>query len=70
LVRANYPIFFFTFSIRTRQQVQESPLRDEIKMGTVVTTPKPSAQNNNAGGSVGTGSGGKPGGKKGSFKKN
>lgn len=38
---------------RTRKQLQESPLRDEIKGGTVVTkqkVPEPSVANSNNGG--------------------
>jgi hypothetical protein len=47
---------------RTRKQVQESPLRDEIKQGVVVTTQKPPTPSQQ-------GAGSQSGGKKGSFKK-
>jgi hypothetical protein len=53
-------------SLRTRQQVHESPMRDEIKHGTVVTAPKPSTPSH----SVSSGeTGSHSGGKKTSFRK-
>ena len=48
-----YTFIYFYHRYRTRQQVQESSLRDEIQHGTVITSQKPTPTT----------------GKKGSFKK-